>query len=175
MNIEDVYDAHVDKVFKFFYIKCLDRSLAEDLTSKTFLALCELLKDEDRIIQDHKKFLYGIMRNHWLMYLRDKYRRQEVDLEGIQDFEDYVDSEIEDYSGLTIKQRAEVFINKLPEKQRDIVSRRLLEGASIKDIALDIGKDSNYIKTTYKRGLKRLKELIESNEPALMAAREEVS
>jgi RNA polymerase sigma factor (sigma-70 family) len=118
------------------------------------------MRDGNRAIDDHKKYLYGIMRNVWLMYLRDKYRRRETTLEGIEDFEGYVDTEIEDYAEMSVKQRAEVFINQLPEKQRDIVTQRLLEERSIKDIADSLGKDSNYVKTTYKRGLKHLKKLI---------------
>ncbi|HSH18485.1 MAG TPA: sigma-70 family RNA polymerase sigma factor [Candidatus Saccharimonadales bacterium] len=169
MEIADMYDAHVDKVFKFFYIKSFDKALAEDLTSQTFMALCEIMSDPDYAIQDHKKFLYGIMRNQWLMHLRHKYQRPELALEGIEDFEDYVDEEIEDYAGLTVKQRAEVYINQLPDKQRAVVSRRLLEETSIRDIAADIGKDTNYVKTTYKRGLKRMKELVQAAEPAVSA------
>lgn len=160
MEIEDVYDAHVDKVFKFFYIKCLNRAVAEDLTSQTFMALCEKMQDPDQVIQDHKKFLYGIMRNIWLMYLRQKYQRQEMALEGIDEFEDYVDEQLEDYGGLSVKRRAEFFINRLPDKQREVVTRRLLHEQSTKDIATDLGMDRNYVKTTYKRGLKRLKQLI---------------
>lgn len=166
MKIEDVYDAHVDKVYRFFYVKSLNRYVAEDLTSQTFIALCEQMQDPDRVIQDHKKFLYGIMRNIWLMYLREKYTRHETAIEGIEDFEDFVNSEIDTFSDLTVKQRAEVFINQLPDKQRQIVTRRLLEECSIKDICAQTGKDSNYVKTTYKRGLKRLKQLIEETAAA---------
>jgi RNA polymerase sigma-70 factor (ECF subfamily) len=176
MKIEELYDEHVDKVYRFFYIKSFDKSIAEDLTSQTFMTLCEQMQDPVRAIQDHKKFLYGIMRNHWLMYLRQKYRRGETTIENIEDFADYVEEEISDYSGLTARQRAEVYINQLPEKQRDIVARRLLEERSIKDIAADIGKDSNYVKTTYKRGLKRLRQLIDESaaEHAMPAGREMV-
>lgn len=159
MTIEAVYDAHVDKVYRFFYIKSLDQSIAEDLTSQTFMILCEQMQDTERVIQDHKKFLYGIMRNVWLMYLREKYKRRESALESVEDFEDYVDTEIADYSGLSVKQRAEVYINLLPDKQREVVAQRLLEERSIKDIAVGLGKDSNYVKTTYKRGVKRLRQL----------------
>ncbi len=163
MNIEEVYDQHVDKVYKFFYIKNFDRSLAEDLTSQTFIALVERLQDDDIVVQDGKKFVYGIMRNVWLMYLREKYRRNEMSLEGIEDFEAYVDEETEEYEAMTVKERAEPYISRLPEKQQEIVRMRLLEDCSIKDICSAIDKDSNYVKTTYKRGVKRLQEIIRAD------------
>lgn len=163
MTIETVYDSHVDKVYKFFYIKCLDRDIAEDLTSQTFMLLCEQMQIEGRQIDNYTKFLYGIMRNVWLMHLRRKYQRPELAIEGIDDFEDYVDTAIEDYAGLTVKQRAEIIINQLPEKQREVVTRRLLHEQPIADVARDLGHDRNYVKTTYKRGLKRMKQLIAAN------------
>lgn len=167
MKIEDVYDAHVEKVYRFFYIQCLDATTTEDLTSQTFMMLCEQMQNPDKLIRDHKKFLYGIMRNIWLMHLRKKYQRHETPLEGLEEFEDYVDAEIEVYESLTVKQRAEIVINRLPEKQREVVAQRLLQERSIRDIAVALGKDTNYVKTTYKRGLKRLKQLIQEGNVAL--------
>jgi DNA-directed RNA polymerase specialized sigma24 family protein len=45
---------------------------------------------------------------------------------------------------------------------------RLLEEMSIADIAIYTGKDRNYVKTTYKRGVKRLREIVESGAPYAM-------
>lgn len=160
MDITTAYELHVDKVYRFFYVKTFSRELAEDLTSQTFIAVLDKIQDEDYVIGDHKKFIYGVMRNIWLQSLREKYRRNEQTLEDIENFEDHVVHEIEEYAGLTVKQRAEVFISCLPEQQQKIVRMRLLEDCSIKDICAQTGKDSNYVKTTYKRGLKRFKQLI---------------
>ncbi|HJQ09017.1 MAG TPA: sigma-70 family RNA polymerase sigma factor [Candidatus Saccharimonadales bacterium] len=174
MTVEDVYDLHADKVYKFFYIKCLDKAVAEDLTSQTFMALVERMQGKGPVIADHKKFLYGTMRNIWLMHLRKKYQQNEQSIASIEDFESYIDAEVEEYESLTIKQRAEVFINQLPERQKEVVSLRLLEDQSIKDIAALLQKDRNYVKTTYKRGLKRLKGLVEANASVMKTGKESV-
>jgi DNA-directed RNA polymerase specialized sigma24 family protein len=63
MNIGDFYDQYVGKVYKFFYIKTLNRHIAEDLTSQTFIALVESLGSKK--IDNPQKYLYGIMRNNW--------------------------------------------------------------------------------------------------------------
>lgn len=164
MTIEEVYDLYADKVYRFFYIKCLNRQIAEDLTSQTFVALVEKRLDPSYFVADNKKFVYGVMRNVWLMYLRQKYQRAEHLVEEIDDFVCYVDLEVDDYEVRSIKQRAEIFIKCLPEKQRAVVTMRLLEELSVKNICELTGKDSNYIKTTYKRGFKNLKTLIASSE-----------
>lgn len=182
MTVEEAYDAYADTVYRFFYIKCLDTATAQDLTSQTFMVLVERLHDlqdghtdgrtdehnlsdaygDSRIVhtvRDTKKFVYGVMRNIWLMYLRKKYQRNEQAVEDIEDFAAYVDDEIADYTEQSPRQRAEVFINQLPDRQRTVVAMRLLEEQSIKQIAVSLDKDINYVKTTYKRGLKRLRQL----------------
>lgn len=160
MTLEEVYDAYLNTVYKFFYIHCFDRAVAEDLTAQTFLAFAEHYSKPGTTIRDAKKFLYGIMRNVWLMHLRDKYRRAETSMEEIEDIERYVEKTVVDYSGASIRERAVPYIERLPEQQQKIVYMRLINERSIKDIADDIGKDSNYVKTTYKRGVKNLRRLL---------------
>ncbi|HEX8227615.1 MAG TPA: sigma-70 family RNA polymerase sigma factor [Candidatus Saccharimonadales bacterium] len=178
MSIEETYDLYVDKVFKFFYIKSFDRQLAEDLTSQTFMVLVERSDDPEYVIQNDKKFIYGVMRTVWLMYLRQKYQRNEQTIDDIEDFEAYVDEGLDEFEGMTVKQRAAQYIDRLPDKQRQVLTMRLLEGLSIKDICQETGKDSNYIKTTYKRGVKSLQALIVAQQlepvPATVQADEEI-
>ena len=160
MGIEKLYDQYADKVYTFFYIKNFDIVVAQDLTSQTFMVIVEKLSDPDYVINQDGKFVYGVMRNVWLQYLQRKYRHQENAVAEMDDFEAYVTESVDEYEEKTVKQRAEVFINMLPEKQCEIVTLRLLNELSIKDICRHTGKDSNYVKTTYKRGLKRLKLLV---------------
>lgn len=163
MNITELYDEYSDKVYTFFYIKNFDKAIAEDLTSQTFMIVVEKLADHDYIIRKDSKFVYGVMRNVWLQHLQRKYRHQEQAVAEMDDFESYVTESVTEYEEKTVKQRAEVFINLLPEKQREIVTLRLLNELSVNDICRHTGKDSNYVKTTYKRGLKRLKQLVTEN------------
>lgn len=159
MSLEAFYDEHVDKVYKFFYIKCLDRSTAEDLTSDTFTLFIE--QAQAQTIKDNKKYLYGIMRNTWLQFLRKKYQQALTDIENIEDFGDHVEANIIHFDKAeTSTNRLLPYIEKLPEKQRLIISKRLLEDMSVSDIASELGKDRNYVKTTYKRGIASLRALL---------------
>jgi RNA polymerase sigma-70 factor, ECF subfamily len=160
MTIEEAYDAYIDTVYKFFYINCFDRAIAEDLTSQTFLAFAERYQ-VGGAIGDYKKFIYGIMRNVWAGYLRDRYRRAETSLEDVDAFERAIEKSVDDYSGASLRDRAMPYIERLPEQQRKIVFMRLINELSIKDIVHETGKDSNYVKTTYKRGVKNLRNMLE--------------
>jgi RNA polymerase sigma-70 factor (ECF subfamily) len=172
MSIEDIYDQHAEKVYRFFYIHCFNQSVAEDLTSQTFLNFVEKMHDPGTAIADHKKYLYGVMRNVWTAHLRKKYQQKEVTLETVDDFEDLVTEEVENYSHMSIEERAMSFINLLPQKQRAVLALRLIQKRSLKEIASELNKDINYVKTTQKRGIKRLKELLDKPELAYLLEEE---
>lgn len=159
MNLEDLYKLHAAKVYSFFYLQSGNQQTAEDLTSQTFTILVEKMAGHGQPIDDPKKFLYGVMRNVWLMHLRKIYRQNEEAVESVDNFETYVSNEVDAKTTAELKRRAETFINRLPRQQKRVMELRLLQEMSIKEIAHHLGKDRNYVKTTYKRGLKRLKAL----------------
>ena len=158
--LEDVYSTNVEKLYRFFYFKVLNKQVAEDLTSDTFMALAEkvntLSKDKDSL----EKYLYGIAKNKWNMYLRDKYTHAEFSAEDIDDFSHYVASEVEEMECRSLKERALYFIEMLPPKLKVVAMMRLIEGLLPTEIAVRLKKPLNYVKVTLRRALRRLEELI---------------
>lgn len=157
MNLEEFYDDHVEKVYKFFYFKSLHKHVAEDLTQETWLRFVE--KDIETI-EETTKFLYGVMRNVWLEFLRHKYSALVSDIETADDFEQYVYAENLIYSSDDLPERAKAYINLLPDKQKTVFDLRFLQGLNVKQSAEALGKDKNYIKVTYKRALTTLRQII---------------
>lgn len=157
--MKEFYEKHTDKVYKFFYIKSLDRATAEDLTSETFMLFVE--EKQRKKIEQPTKYLYGIMRNVWIEFLKAKYRIRMVELDEIEDFESYSDKAIEDFevSEEPIT-RLRPYLELLPEKQRLVLTMRIFEERSVKDTANALGKDVNYVKKTHQRALKTLRALI---------------
>ena len=160
-ELEKFYEQYVDKVYKFFYIQCLDVSLAEDLTSQTFIACIEKFNNE---IGDHKKYLYGIMRNIWANHLRNKYQESVQNIENIEDFATYSEQIINEYEGVTLAQRARHYIERLPEKQRVIARMRFLEERSIQEISTELKMSKIYVKTTQYRAVKNLRKMFRLTE-----------
>ncbi len=159
MDLESFYDEYADKVYKFFYIKSLDKMTAEDLTSQTFIAFMEKVQTVE--VDNYNTYLYGIMRLKWVTFLQDKYSSNITELENIEDFSTYTDNVIESYeSSNGMHARLVLYVNKLPEKQRDVITMRLINNMSVKEVANQLGRDKNYVKTTHQRGLKRLRELL---------------
>lgn len=159
--IEEVYRQNVEKLYKFFYFKVLHKQTAEDLTSDTFMALAEKIPTLDKKDTDSlEKYLYGIAKNKWNLYLRKKYKTGEFDTEDIDDFSHYVQEEVAEMEGRSLKERAIYFINLLPAQQKIVAMLRLIDGLLPTEIALKISKPLNYVKVTLRRALRRLEELV---------------
>lgn len=156
LNLESFYDEHVDKVYKYFYIKSLNKAIAEDLTSDTFVSFMEQSKAHE--INDHIKYLYGIMRNTWMQFLRSKYEQALTDVENIEDFAVHVENNITNFDeAKNVSNRLLPYIEKLPSKQREVLIKRLVEEKSISAVAIELCKEKNYVKTTYHRALTTLR------------------
>lgn len=161
-NAEQFYDDYVEKVYKYFYIHCLDRHSAEDLTSQTFVFFLD--KIENNQIEDHKKYLYAIMRNVWADYLRLRYKQAFESLDNMEDIDTHVQQTIDGFETKTLKERASLYIDRLPDKQREIAHMRLIQELSPKDIAGQIGRSSFYVKTTQGRAIRNLKKMLDQPE-----------
>jgi RNA polymerase sigma-70 factor (ECF subfamily) len=158
--IAEIYTKHLNHVYGFFYYKTFDAATTEDLTSSTFLIFVEKMRKHENI-KDPEGFLYGIMKKVWLRWLQQKYKAQEKLFEDMDDFMTYVHEEIEEEQTSDDAKRVMNYIRKLPPAQRKIMELRLINQNTLKEICKITGKDMNYVKTTQKRGIKSLKQLLE--------------
>jgi RNA polymerase sigma factor (sigma-70 family) len=159
-NIQ-LYQKHVRAVYGFFMVKTFHRQLAEDLTSDVFTAAFEQFGNPALQIADQEKYLYGVMKLIWLQYLRKKYERPEADIEYIDNFGAYAAQEVQATRERSLIDRALPYIEQLPESQRTVLLLRFRDGLAPVQIAVQLGRNMNYVKTTQKRGLASLKRMIE--------------
>jgi RNA polymerase sigma-70 factor (ECF subfamily) len=159
-DLEDLYNQNIKNLYKFFYFKVLNRSIAEDLTSETFLRFAQYIKNED--ILNHKSFLYGIAKNIFLEFLKDKYQKEINIDEELLDFYNYTEEFTESISNRPKLEKLLVeLLPKIPKKQEEILRLRLIEKLSIKEICNLLNKKEFYVKTTQNRAIKSLKKLLE--------------
>jgi RNA polymerase sigma-70 factor (ECF subfamily) len=173
MDIETIYQAHAQRVYAFFYVKSFDKMTAEDLTSKVFMIMVEKTADPEVVVNDVSAYLSGIMRNVWLRHLQEKYQNLVDSVEEIDDFSGFVKKTVDEAETEGLEKIAEPYINRLPEKQQIILRMRLLEKQTLKEICQSLDKDMNYVRTTQKRGIAKLKELLADE--TLQLTREEAS
>ncbi|MEP7103978.1 MAG: RNA polymerase sigma factor [Candidatus Dojkabacteria bacterium] len=158
-----IYDSHFDRIYKFFYYKTLNKNIAEDLTSETFLTFVKLL-NEHKQVDNITAFLYGVGKNIFMQYLRKKYQ------EGIpfsaldENFEEYAAEVVRTAENEeTPEEKLLKILDQIPSKQREVIRLRFIEKLGLEEIAQKLGKDMNYVKTTQKRGLKSIRQALELN------------
>ena len=160
-DVLKIYNENFSRIYKFFYFKTLSKEIAEDLTSETFITFVRIVKDQKEI-DNASAFLYGIGKNIFLKYLKEKYQSGIPFSEFERDFENYAEEYVENIKNKrTLEDIALEYIIRLPAKQRQILYLRFIDKLSLKEICLKTGKDMNYVKTTQKRGLANLKKYSE--------------
>lgn len=160
-DIAKLYDQYVDSLYRFFFYKVQNKDAAQDLVSDTYLQFAEAIS-KGKVIDNPAKFLYGIAKNVFIRYLQQKYR-QPMAMEEVVDFASYTEEFIQEVESYTTAEEAALpYIEMLPDKQREVITLRLIEKLSLQEIADKLGKNMNYVKTTQKRGLKSLRQLIAS-------------
>jgi RNA polymerase sigma-70 factor (ECF subfamily) len=162
IEIAKIYDENFEKIYRFFYYKFLSKDIAEDLTSDTFMNFIDNAKQKPDSIQDPTKYLFGIAKHVYLIHLKKKYNQlPTVEITSEQEFgaivDDFID-EIDDSP--TIEDIAMKFIILLPDKQKEVAILRFIEKLSLTEICTKMKKDMNYVKTTQKRAMKSLKEIV---------------
>ncbi len=163
-SLNQLYQDNVRIVYGFFMSKTMHKQTAEDLTSDVFTAAIEHLRNPTKEIEDPQKYIYGIMKITWTQYLRRKHNQPVVSVEDIEDFMQYAVQSIENYKTQSYVDRAAPFIRQLPDKQRQVLELRFMKGFTLSEIANELSKDMNYVKTTQKRGLASLKRLVNEGE-----------
>ena len=155
MDIEAVFNNEFEKVYLYFYRKTFHEHLAQDLTSKTFLRFAE--KARDQLTHEPRAFLYGVSKNIWLEYLREKYA-DPVFLDDISDVQDN-SSSVDDLKSFADGDLV-AHVDKLPIKQRIVVELKYVNNLSVEEISSITGKDANYIKTTHRRAIISLRRML---------------
>jgi len=159
-ELEIIYEKQVDGLYQFFYSRCCNREVAEDLTSESFLKFSDAVKRLGGTPPE--KYLYGIAKNVFNSYLRKKYGAKEIPSgEYIEDLEQDISA---CSSSLYVRQRQSkqvvLAIENLPSAQAVIIHEIMVNRKTLTEIAQDLGKDLNYVKTTKKRAVKNLRKLL---------------
>jgi RNA polymerase sigma-70 factor, ECF subfamily len=153
-EFSEIYDSHADKIYRFIYYKTLQRELAEDLTSNTFLNALEHIDQYDARRGSITVWLYKIARNLVIDHYRKK--RNTVDIDDVWDLASGEDVE---KGVLATMQIAELktALGKLPAEQRDIVILRIWEDLPYKEIAEIVDKTESACKMMFSRVIARLR------------------
>ncbi len=157
--LQQIYDAHVEQIYKFVYFKVGNREDAEDITSQVFIKAAHSL-DVTQEEQTRLAWLYQVARttitDHWRFY----YRNPAASLEQMEEAAPLHlaaqplrpgHAEEEEVSPATA--RVATILAKLSPNYRRVLELRFLQGCSLKETAQAMGITEGNAKVLQHRAL----------------------
>ena len=155
-----LYDAYMERIYRFVYFRVEDQQTAEDITSQVFLKAWSNLDRFSFSRTPYLAWLYTIAHNAVI----DHYRTRKVTtaLDDVQlsqpDHSETVENDID----LTAEmQSVKSALQALTDDQQKVLTLKFIEGMSNNEIAHQLGKREGAIRALQMRGLQALAKQLE--------------
>jgi RNA polymerase sigma-70 factor (ECF subfamily) len=169
-----LYDFYAPRIFRFIRLKVGSQTLAEDLSSESFLRIWEYIKEEEKEIEESfQALLYKTARNLIVDYYRRK-SSQEILMDD--DFKEFLEGQlIIDNTKLRDDTEAvhRALVN-IKEEYQDVIIWYYVDELSVPDIAKLMNKSQGAVRVLIHRGLKALKDHFSVGEAGLDEIQKEV-
>ena len=155
-----LYDAYMERIYRFVYFRVEDQQTAEDITSQVFLKAWSNLDRFQFSRTPYLAWLYTIAHNAVI----DHYRTRKVTtaLDDVQlsqpDHSELVENEIDLTSEMKSVKTA---LQALTDEQQKVLTLKFIEGMSNNEIARQLGKREGAIRALQMRGLQALAKQLE--------------
>ena len=150
-----LFEQYYDNLLLYCYHILGDLDAAEDIVQDCFISLWNS-KRLHSFTGDLERFIFKMVKNRALIFLKEHKKRQEVQVSFSQD-NTTDDGDIKDVNQKEIETLHQT-INKLPEKSRKVFLMACLNDKSYQEIADELGTSINTVKTQMKTALKFLRE-----------------
>ncbi|HBA60312.1 MAG TPA: RNA polymerase subunit sigma-24 [Elusimicrobia bacterium] len=160
MSFEELYDKYFSRIYNYILYRVSSPDMADDIVSRVFEKILDKYDDFDPAKADIQIWLFTIARNT----LMDHYRRQKIrgnfSTSGMEDLLQSPDSvektvEIKDLGDRVLKA-----MEKLSEKERDIIALKFTGEMTNRAIAQSTGLSESNIGVILFRAMKNLKGLL---------------
>lgn len=160
----ELYDRYVDVVHRYVLFRVGDRSLAEDLTSETFLRALRRISSISYQGRDVGAWFITIARNLVLDHVKSSRYRLEVTTPDVADSSNWVagvnSGPEHDVIAAAIKAELMRCVAKLNKDQQECIKLRFLQGLSVAETAAHMGRNEGAIKALQHRAVRRLAQLL---------------
>lgn len=152
-----------NKLYRFALNIVKDEDLAKDVVQECMIKVWEK-RDEVKLIHNLEAWCMQVTRNKALDKLRSKHIKRTDLFEVELDTRKEIDTPVVLAERSEIMSRIQELIDNLPNRQREVMQLRDIEGYSYKEIADMLVIDINLVKTNLFRARRKLKEsLIKEN------------
>ena len=155
-SFTDVYDEHVETVYRYVHRRCRDHALAEDITQETFLTVVRSTDDPSTITI---AWLLTVARNRLFDVLRRKVRYEEklqlvanlgVDLNDVD---------------IAERLRVEAALGELPLHYRLVLTLHYINGMTVPAIAKELGRSPKSVEALVTRARRELAASLSGEQP----------
>ncbi|WP_367134588.1 sigma-70 family RNA polymerase sigma factor [Saccharothrix sp. HUAS TT1] len=155
-----LYDRYVDVVYRYVLFRVGDRTLAEDVTSETFLRALRSIGSISYQGRDVGAWFVTIARNIVFDHVKSSRYRLEVTTAELADNREVADGPEQEV--LTDATNAELLrcVAQLGEDQRECITLRFIQGLSVAETAARMGRNEGAIKALQHRAVRRLAQLL---------------
>lgn len=155
-----LYDHYQSSVYRFLFYRTRSSTLAEDLTSETFLRALRNMTNFRWQGKDFGAWLMTIARNLATDHFKAGRTRLEMTTEDMGAHDDSTEGpESLVLASLTNELLLEA-LTQLPDEQRDCLVMRFLQGMSIAETAAVLGRSDGAVKQLQLRGVRNLAKLM---------------
>lgn len=170
------FDEYADALFRHAAYRLSDRERAVEIVHDTFTKAWSYLRAGHQI-DSYRPFLYKVLNN----MIVDEYRRnKEISLDAILEEEGTHEGSFDELSVGSIEEvtfsldakRAAALLPEVPPVYREVLVLRFVDGLGPKEISELIEETENVVSVRIYRGLKMLKEHIETAEEQARIKRE---
>ena len=150
-----IYDQHIDKIYRFIFLKVNSQEIAEDLTSETFLKGWKSFQNPQDI-ENPSAFLYKIARNLVIDHYRQKAQKNTVKVEdfNIIDTRSNLEENAILTSDLNVTMKA---MENLKDDYQTVIVWRYLDDLSISEMAEMLQKSEEATRVMIHRAIKKLR------------------
>ena len=159
-QFEQLYQEHLNPLYRFVYSQVRNREAAEDLTSQIFLKAVRSL-DLKQSAHSRSAWLFQVAHTTIADYWRAHYRRV-----ATHSLDELVEAGWEGPSdvdlppgGSEAAERVEEILQALPERDREVLTCRFLLHLSVRQTALSMGVTETNVKVMQYRALRRASNL----------------
>jgi RNA polymerase sigma-70 factor (ECF subfamily) len=156
-----IYDQHIDKIYRFIFLKVSSQEIAQDLTSETFLRTWEKFSQgKANPIQNPQAFLYQTARNLVIDYYREKGKAQIVSADLAPVVDPREDLEEKAMLGSDF-QAIRTALTGLKEDYQNVIIWHYLDDLPISEVAGLLGRTEEATRVLLHRALNSLREKVD--------------
>ena len=158
-TFEDLFELHFTKLMGFVFNYVRDEEVAKDIVHDAFLTLWSNRKRLNPVYPV-KSYLFTLAQNCALNYLRHL-RVVTGNEQAVTELLEAANEELDDYEKRLV--RLEEKFAQLPEKQREVLVKCVVEGKKYKEVAEELDITVNTVKTHITRALKFLRDELQED------------